>query len=203
MNTPLQHAFRFLALAAFLAAGGSLAAAERYEGTCEISFDAESTLHDFSGIVSNVTVSVLLETNSQGVAVLSTVIPIKPRQLTTFHKKRDGHMYEMFREKTFPTLFVILTNAPLAAAKLAPTFSGSESGTLPVSFAFAGVTNQVTGTIHRQAVLAEGFEFEMLTLISLKAFKLEPHSALFGAITVKDGVQVKTHVKVLKQPPKP
>ena len=88
------------------------------------------------------------------------------------------------------------------AASLAPASPPAGPGDLPLQLVFCGITNQIQAHTTNPKVLAEGWEFDLDTLVSLKSFKLDPPSTLLGAISVKDGVKIKAHVKVLKEPPK-
>jgi hypothetical protein len=94
---------------------------------------------------------------------------------------------------------VLVTNAP-SAARLAPT-SPPPPGELPVQLVFRNITNQVQAHTTNPKAIAGGWEFDLDTVVSLKSFKLDPPSALLGAISVRDGVKIKAHVKVLKDPP--
>ncbi len=173
-------------------------AAEKYTGTCNIVFEGDSTLHAFTGDITNLAVVVLCDTNSAGVAVLNTRLEIAPKQLTTHHEKRDKNMYVMFQSDKFPKLIAVVTNAPLASAKLTPTGAAGTAGTLPVQLTFCGITKEVSAKTMNQKAHADGWEFDLQADVSLKVFKLEPPSVLFGAISVADKVVVKAHVLVKK-----
>jgi len=177
-------------------------ATEVYHGRCDVTFTGDSTLHDFVGHITNLPVMVRLETNSANLATLNTRLEIKPQQLSTHHKGRDANMYKMFREESFPVLVVTVTDAPLAEARLTPESREAVPGQLPLQLNFGGVTNTVPALTSHPMPLAEGLEFDLDTAISLKSFWLEIPSAMFGAISVKDTVKIKAHVKVLKEPPK-
>lgn len=177
---------------------GQANAAEKYTGTCNVVFEGDSTLHAFTGDITNVTVVVICDTNAAGVAVLNTRLEIAPKQLTTHHEKRDKNMYVMFKPDSFPKLFAVVTNAPLAAAKLTPTEAAGTAGTLPVQLTFCGITKEVSAKTTNPKPVADGWEFDLQTDVSLKTFKLEPPSVMFGAISVADKVVIKAHVKVQK-----
>jgi polyisoprenoid-binding protein YceI len=164
-------------------------------------FEGDSTLHAFTGDITNVPLMVLCETNPSGEALLNTRIEISPRRLTTHHAKRDANMYKMFQSDRFPKLIALVTNAPLAAARLTPSSTSTDPGLLPVQLTICGITKQVQATTTIPESLAEGWEFELETDVSLKDFKLKPPSALLGTISVRDRVRVKAHVKLQKGPP--
>lgn len=182
---------------------GQANAAERYVGTCNVVFEGDSTLHAFTGDITNITVVVFCDTNSAGVAILNTRLEIAPKQLTTHHEKRDKNMYAMFKPDSFPKLFAVVTNAPLAAAKLTPAETANTAGTLPVQLTFCGISKEASAKTTNPKAHADGWEFDLATEVSLKAFKLEPPSVMFGAISVDDKVVIKAHVKVQKETPKP
>lgn len=174
-------------------------AAENYVGTCNVVFEGDSTLHGFSGDITNIAVVVVCETNSAGAAVLSTRLEIVPKQLSTHSAKRDANMYEMFKSDKFPKLIAAVTNAPLTAAKLTPAESAGTNGVLPMQLTFCGITKAVSAKTTNQKSHADGWEFDLQTDVSLKAFKLEPPSVMFGAISVDDKVVIKAHVILKKE----
>jgi hypothetical protein len=159
-------------------------------------FEADSTLHPFSGDITNVALLVRCDTNAVGDAILNSRIEVGPKQLTTHHGKRDANMYKMFKPDRFPKLIVVVTNAPLAAAKLAPTTASNSVGVLPIQLTFCGITKAVKATTSNPKRHENGWEFDLQTDVSLAAFKLKPSSALFGMISVDDKVVIKAHVKV-------
>ncbi len=188
-----------LALVALLRCGSAVEAAEKYVGRCDVVFEGDSTLHGFTGDITNVPITVLCETNGSGEAVLNTRIEIGPQELTTHHAKRDANMYKMFQADRFPKLVAVVTNASLSAASLSP--ASKHPGTLPVQLTFCGITKEVRATTTSQPPRAEGWEFYLQTELSLKDFKLKPPSALLGVISVRDAVKVKAHVKLQKELP--
>jgi hypothetical protein len=178
-------------------------AADKYTGVCDVVFEGDSTLHAFTGDITNIALVVFCDTNSAGTAVLNSHIEIAPKQLSTHHEKRDKNMLTMFKPDRFPKLIAVVTNAPLAAAKLAPGEPAGIPGTLPLRLIFCGITHNVPAHTTNPKALPDGWEFDLQTDVSLKAFKLEPPSVLFGAISVDDKVVIKAHVKVQKQTPQP
>jgi len=110
-------------------------------------------------------------------------------------------MYKMFRSDSFQKLFVVVTNASLDAAQLVTTGSRSSPGTLPMEVTICGITKEFRAATFDPELIAEGWEFELETDLSLKEFKLEPPSLLLGVISVRDNVRVKAHVKLQKEPP--
>lgn len=192
------HFFTAALLTISLAFAIPAAATDKYVGTCNVVFEGDSTLHAFTGDITNLAVVVLCDTNSAGVAVLNTRLEIAPKQLTTHHAKRDKNMYVMFKPDSFPKLIVVVTNAPLAAAKLTPTGAAGTAGTLPVQLTFCGITKEVSAQTTNPKPVAAGWEFDLQAEVSLKTFKLEPPSVMFGAISVADKVVIKAHVKVQK-----
>jgi hypothetical protein len=182
---------------------GGAQGADRYVGRCDVVFKVDSTLHAFTGDITNIALVVFRETNPAGAAVLNTRIEIAPQRLTTHHKKRDADMYKMFQPELYPKLLAVVTNAPLAAANLAPGGPASRAGHLPVLLTFCGVTREVQARILNPQPQADGWTFDLVTEVSLKAFHLKPSSALFGTLTVRDIVVVEAHVTVRKEAAKP
>lgn len=179
-----------------LAAALTTQAAEKYSGTCNVVFEGDSTLHGFTGDITNLALVVVCDTNSTGGAVLNTRLEIAPKQLSTHHEKRDKNMYAMFQSDKFPKLVAVVTNAPLAAAKLTPADAAGTNGVLPVQLTFCGITKEVSAKTTNQKPHPDGWEFDLQTDVSLKAFKLESPSVMFGVISVDDKVVIKAHVQV-------
>jgi hypothetical protein len=199
MKLPHPFVRPALVLLATLVLSRAAAAADKYTGTCNIRFEADSTLHAFTGVATNIPVVVFCETNAAGSAVLHARVEMAPKQLSTDHKKRDANMYKMFQADRFPRLIAGVTNASLDAAKLVPTTAATNApGTLPIQFTFCGLTKEVAARTSNPKPLPQGWEFDLAVDISLKDFKLKPSSALFGAISVDDKVVVKAHVIVKK-----
>jgi len=203
MNRKRQYLQTLLIGFGLLLLNNTGSGADKYAGHSDVVFEGDSTLHAFTGNITNVAVLVLCDTNASGVAMLNARIEISPKQLTTHHEKRDANMYKMFQPDRFPKLIVVVTNAPLNAAKLSPAETTSGSGVLPVQLTFCGITKPAQAKTANPHSLADGWEFDLATEISLKAFKLEPPSVLFGAISVDDTVKIKAHVKVQREITKP
>lgn len=201
MNLILKLLQASLVAGALWAFHNAATAADRYVGRCDVVFEGDSTLHAFTGDITNMPLTVLCETNDAGDALLSTRLEIGPRQLTTHHAKRDANMYKMFQADRFPKLIAVVTNASLAAAHLSPSSASTNAGTLPVQLTFCGITKEVRALTINPQHLTEGLEFELETEVSLTDFKLKPPSVLLGAISVRDLVKVKAHVKLQKEPP--
>lgn len=178
-------------------------AADKYVGHCDVVFEGDSTLHGFTGDITNVAVVVFSETNSAGAAMLHSHLEIAPKQLSTHHEKRDANMYKMFQSDRFPKLMAVVTNAPLAAAKLSPSEPANVPGSIAMKLTFCGITKEVVARTTNPKPHPDGWEFDLQADISLKAFKLQPPSVMFGAISVDDKVVIKAHVKVQKETPKP
>lgn len=199
MKTQLTLIATLLMTCCGLAFSPAAAATEHYAGRCDVVFEADSTLHEFTGDITNIAVLVLCHTNAAGEVMLNTRLEISPKQLTTHHAKRDANMYKMFQSDRFPKLFAVVTNAPLTVARLVPSTPPAEAGTLPMQLTFCGITKAVSARTLNPQLISEGWEFDLQTEISLKAFQLKPSSALFGMISVDDKVVIKAHVKVKKE----
>lgn len=197
MNSIKQFSPLLLSLAAALVL--PCTAADQYTGTCNVVFEGDSTLHAFNGKITNVALVVFCDTNVTGAAMLNTRIEIAPKQLTTHHEKRDANMYKMFQPDRFEKLLVVVTNAPLATARLVPTNTPATTGSLPIQLTFCGITKAATATTSNPKPSPNGWEFDLQTDVSLKAFQLKPSSALLGMISVDDKVVIKAHVKVQKE----
>ncbi len=177
-------------------------AADNYVGVCEVVFECDSTLHAFHGDITNLVVRAVCETNAAGDAVLNAEIEIRPRQLSTHNQKRDEHMYAMFQSDRFPKLFARVTHAPLATARLSPDPTSAKPGTMPLQLTFCGITRAVEARTSHALTCPDGWDFDLTTEVSLKAFQLHPPSGIFGALSVRDSVRIRAHVKVRKESPR-
>ena len=195
MNLIPQLLRTLLASVVVLTMVASTPGADKYVGQCDVVFAGDSTLHAFTGNITNIMLVVFCDTNASGAATLSTRLEIAPKQLTTHSPKRDANMYEMFQQDRFPKLVAVVTNALLAAAKPSPSESQAP-GTVPVQLTFCGITREVPAKTFNPKALKDGWEFDLQADLSLKSFKLEPPSAMFGVISVDDTVKVKAHIKV-------
>ncbi len=203
MKSNHRYIWTMLGALALTIAGLAVRAADKYVGHCDVVFEGDSTLHGFTGDITNVAVIAFCETNSAGAALLHTRLEIAPKQLSTHHEKRDKNMYVMFKPDSFPKLIAVVTNAPLAAAKLSPSEPANVPGSLAMKLTFCGITKEVVARTTNPKPHPDGWEFDLQADISLKAFKLQPPSVMFGAISVDDKVVIKAHVKVQKETPKP
>jgi hypothetical protein len=201
VNFNFKFHLALLAAAMPFLPGNTAGAAAKYVGRCDVVFAGDSTLDKFTGDITNVPLTVLCETNTEGRAVLNTRVEISPLQLVTHNGKRDANMYKMFQPDSFPKLILAVTNAPLEAAHLAPAKPSTAKGVLPVQLTICGIARQIQAVTTDAQLVVEGWEFELDTNISLKDFKLKPPSLLLGAISVRDIVKVKAHVKLQKEPP--
>ena len=192
-----------LVLLALPSLGTAAEHGDRYFGRCDVIFKVDSTMHAFTGDITNIALVVFCDTNSAGEATLNTQIEIAPGQLSTHHKKRDADMYRMFRPELYPKLLASVSNAPLVAANLAPGTLPSRPGRLPVRLTFCGVTQEVQAATLNPQAQADGWTFDLVTDVSLKAFHIVPPSAMLGMLKVGDIVIVKAHVTVKKEPATP
>ncbi|HTY88913.1 MAG TPA: YceI family protein [Candidatus Acidoferrum sp.] len=198
MNRPFKSLLALLTAAVLPVFTPAAGAADKYVGRCDVEFAGDSTLDAFAGDITNVPLTVICTSNRADGALLNTRIEIGARQLTTHNTRRDANMYKMFQSDQFPTLFVDVTNASLAAAQLVPG-QQAEPGTLPLRVTICGVTNEVRAVTLNPQPVTNGWGFELETELSLKDFKLKPPTLLFGAITVHDIVKVKARVRVQKE----
>jgi hypothetical protein len=205
MSQPILKIFRTLLLVASLLLGASQRTCrDKYIGHCNVVFEGDSTLHAFHRRHhQRQRWSCFATPMPPGCSVLNTRLEIAPKQLSTHHEKRDANMYKMFQSDRFPKLMAVVTNAPLAAAKLSPSEPANGPGSLAMKLTFCGITKEVLARTTNPKPHPDGWEFDLQADISLKAFKLQPPSVMFGAISVDDKVVIKAHVKVQKETPKP
>jgi hypothetical protein len=180
-------------------AGCAAQAGEVYEGTCNVAFKGDSTLHAFAGDVTNVALKVMLEPDASGQPSLSTRVDLGVKALSTHHTKRDANMQKMFQSDQHPSMLVTVSNAPLSEARLTPEAVAKGPGMLPLRMTIAGVACNYKAATKNQKPMADGWEFDLEYDVSLKDMKLKPPTALLGTVKVRDTVHVTAHVKVKRR----
>ena len=194
-----------ITMAAAAAFTTGLRAGETYRGTAAVTFKGYSTLHDFEGTVT-VPLVVTHEPKNGGDGVLTAKAGAEVAKMSTQHDERDEKMRVMFNSAANPLIDVQVKGASSRAARPASktiTARGGkqvtmeQAGVLPVSLTMAGTTRTVTAETRALKDDGKGHvEFDMSFRVSLKEFGLKPPSALLGAVSVKDAVDVKVHVSL-------
>ena len=194
-----------ITMAAAAACTTGLRAGETYSGTAAVTFKGYSTLHDFEGTVS-VPLTVTHEPKKAGDGVLTAKAGAEVAKMNTQHDERDEKMRVMFNAAANPLIDVQVKGASSRAARPATKTIAArggkqvtmeQSGILPVTLTMAGTTRTVTAETRALKEDGKGHvEFDMTFRVSLKEFGLKPPSALLGAVSVKDAVDVKVHVSL-------
>jgi polyisoprenoid-binding protein YceI len=159
-------------------------AADEISARLEINFAAKSTLHDFEGSASQITVVMTAEPGDTG--LWSTDVEVPVATLDTGSDSRDENMREMFDADHFPTIRAVLRNVDPDAVR--------ESRKLPFVLVIRDVEHETIAAVSNWRGDDEEVRFDISFEISLKKFGLEAPGILF--IRVADRVTVTVHATV-------
>jgi hypothetical protein len=171
----------------------ALRADETWSGTSDVKFRGYSTLHNFEGTVTQVPLKVTV-TGEKDERVVSATSDVPVQQMNTAKPDRDRNMWTMFQEAKFRFIKVEVNRA--AERDLRPP--GAKPGAMTVTLSIAGTRGTVSAAVTNVSESANQGSFDLAFPISLKAFKLEPPSAIGGLVKVKDTVDVTVHVTLKK-----
>jgi hypothetical protein len=166
---------------------------EIWTGASDVKFHGYSTLHDFDGTVKQVPLKVTVSPGAKG-RIVSATSSAEVKDMSTANDKRDASMWAMFQQAKYRFIKVEVPETP--ESTLRP--GGGKPGSMPVTLAIAGTRGTVKGVVTNVVESATQCSFDLAFPISLKAFKLEPPTAVGGLVKVKDNVDVNVHV-VLKK----
>jgi len=179
-----------LCFAAVLTAGAD----DNLTGVCHCTFYATSTLKNFKGTVTteNVQGSVV---PAGGDEIWSVMVDTAVSEMTTNNKKRDKHMRTMFEAAKFPNIRCKVSKARLSEVKP----GRGQSSTVPLDLTICEITRRINGKVTNWREADGVIQFDCAFDVSLKSFKLKPHS-LLGILRVGDRVHVLVHVKLKRHP---
>ncbi|MCB1229516.1 MAG: YceI family protein [Verrucomicrobiae bacterium] len=203
MTRTFLHSFASPALLASLLAGWCLlfpnaGFTEDWDGTCDVTFKGDSTLHDFEGTVTTKPFTVTISGIDQpATAAVSSKITAEAKKMDTDNDKRDEKMYETLEVGTYPEIEVEVTN--LKAAETKPV---SENGfprptIIPFVLKLKGKEHHLTGKVTDWKHDADTIDCTVAFVVSLKAADIKPPSVL-GLVKVKDEIDVAAHLKLSK-----
>jgi hypothetical protein len=170
-----------------------LRADETWAGSSDVTFKGYSTLHDFEGTLKKVPLKATVA-GAKDTRVVSASSRVEVKQMSTQNEKRDRGMMAMLNETAHH--FISLQVERADERTLHPR---SGAGRMPITLTIAGHSGRVTGTVTNVVEQPENVAFDLAFPVSLKAFQLEPPSAMVGLVKVKDTVDVTAHVTLRKE----
>jgi hypothetical protein len=167
------------------------AAAAEVRGTCEVSFTASSTLHDFSGTGRCLPFSAPLRRTPAGRSILPLVeVEVPVSGMKTGIESRDGKMRAMFQADRHPGIRAAARDVDTDALRERMRADREGKAPLEISLAIRGVERKVAAVAGNLKEEGGRVSFEIEFPVSLKEFELEA-PAVLGVIRVADRVVVK------------
>lgn len=172
--------------------------AEKWSGTCAITFSGQSTLHGFAGSVKaepfTATISNPGDTSQ---AVVSGRVTVKTAKMDTENKKRDATMHDVMEVSTYPDIIVEVVDWTLATAGLIVDGSSLHPTAIPFTLAIKGKKQKLQGTVTDWSYTGNAINCAVSFPVSLKTSGIEAPSVL-GLIKVADKIQVKANLALKK-----
>ena len=191
---PLLWVILQLVLCAAPATAGEL------PGTCHVSFDATSTLHDFAGTAACAPFVLAVTAPADGEARLEAVtLAVPVAGMRTGIDRRDRTMRDMFDAGRFPQIVGRLPAAPLAELRRQLHRAAADGTTFPLELRIRDREQTVTARITALTDAADGFRVDLQFPVSLAASGLKPPTVM-GFIRVGDEVRVKVSVQLAPLP---
>jgi len=191
----------FLQLVLFLLlALSTSAAADTFEGTCQIRFFGDSTLHSFEGRGDCQPFSLADEQVGAAPQIAASEIEVQVAGLDTDNSSRDKKMREMFDSENFP--LIIARFRELDSEELLASWQSFPQGELAFDLSIRGLIRPVTATVRNLTVSEQSIDLTLEFTLSLENFALEAPGVL-GIIRVDDlvKVEVDTQLKRTSQGP--
>jgi len=175
----------------FLLALAAPASAATLEGTCQVHFFGDSTLHAFEGKGACEPFT-LERTEQEGASIiLPAQVEVPVASLDTDISARDKKMRGMFDSENFPK--ITGSFAEIDPQALIAAWQGTGTGELPFNLTIREVTRPVTATVKHMNSDAKGLDASFVLKLSLADFGLEAPGVL-GIIRVADEVRVEVDV---------
>lgn len=190
-----------LAAALLIAAGlAGRADADLLSGTCDVRFEATSTLHDFAGTARCRPFTAAVAAGAAGrrtVPVVEAEVPVDG--MDTRNGARDRQMRTMFDGARYPTIRATVRG--IDPERLRRELRGAPGGRVVVELVLRirDVERPVRAVARRLSESAGAADFELEFPVSLKEFGLSPPTVL-GFIRVGDRVLVTATVRVTGVP---
>jgi hypothetical protein len=174
-------------------------AAMTLDGSCDIKFFGQSTLHDFDGKASCQPFN-LTSITKEGVAEMipPPTIKVLVKEMNTNNTARDKKMKAMFEQDKYPEIQGLFND--LDPMQLLQQIETKAEAPVPFEFDLhiRQSTQRIQAVTRDMAVTPEQISFVVEFPLALSAFQLEPPSVL-GMIRVDDQVRVEVHVVLLRQ----
>ncbi len=169
-----------------------VAGATDLNGSCQIRFRGDSTLHGFSGVASCEPFT-FQELDGQGTELMfqDGSVRVAVKRMDTDNDSRDASMFKMFDADHFP--FIIGHFPQFNPQHLMARIQSEKR--LPFDLTIRDVTNNVNATLKNINLAGKQLSFTAEFPVSLASFNLEPPGVL-GIIRVADEVQVSVEVTI-------
>ncbi|PLY00900.1 MAG: hypothetical protein C0624_11225 [Desulfuromonas sp.] len=180
----------YLMLLVFIA---TPALADNLEGSCQLRFYGDSTLHSFDG-QGACTPFILEIENRDGSRYLDTAqVEVPVAGFDTDNSSRDKTMRGMFDSELYPK--ITGTFSDLRVDALLADWQATGAGELPFMVTVRDVTRPVTASVIRLSVTPEQVTATFELPVSLADFGLEAPGVL-GIIRVADAVRVEIDLQL-------
>ena len=164
------------------------------DGSCDIGFFGQSTLHGFEGKVTcqPFTLTSAGETGEDRV-IRQAVVEVLVGEMDTDNSGRNTKMRDMFEQKSYPQIQGLFDDFDPDLVLQQLQGLGSVPGHLEFDLRIREISQRVQAVTRDLVITPERISFAMEFPLSLASFQLQPPSVL-GFIKVDDQVQVKARV---------
>ncbi|NOR50639.1 MAG: hypothetical protein GQ530_06380 [Desulfuromonadales bacterium] len=169
------------------------------EGSCDIRFFGESTLHGFDGQAACQPFTLTNEGESGKSGIIrQPVVKVLVGEMDTDNSSRDKKMYAMFEQDKYPEIQVLF--ADLDPDVILQQLQATETvpGSLEFDLRIREISMPVRAVVRDLVVTPERILFVMEFPLSLTSFQLKAPSVL-GFIRVDDQVRVEINVFLRRQ----
>jgi len=170
------------------------ASALTLDGSCDIQFFGQSTLHGFDGQVACQPFTLKSEGETGGYGVIrQPVITVLVGEMDTDNSSRDKKMHAMFEQDKYPQIQGLFADLDPEAILQQLHAVDETQGQLGFDLRIREINQRVQSATRDLVVTAEQISFTMEFTLSLTSFQLQAPSVL-GFIKVDDQVQVVARV---------
>jgi len=174
----------------------------RFDGACDITFLATSTLHDVSGSARCQPFAVLVVRDATGKEFISSVeVAVPVAGMDTGNRSRDGQMREMFHSGQFPRIHAAAQDVDVDRIRMAMGKDPGGKAPLDLLLRIREVERKIRATAGNLKESGDRVAFDLEFPVSLREFDLKAPS-VFGIVRVGDRVSVKStvHLTVSRSP---
>lgn len=164
------------------------------EGSCDIRFFGQSTLHGFDGQAAcqPFTLNSEGETGKYGI-MRQPVIKVLVGEMDTDNSSRDKKMHAMFEQDKYPQILGLFADLDPEVTLMQLKAADEAAGQLEFDLRIRAINQRVQAVTRDLVVTPEQISFVMEFPLSLASFQLKPPSVL-GFIKVDNQVQVEVRV---------